>query len=72
MDTTQTAKTIIAAARRHVGEGAMPSSAALCLSDAEALLSTDPRAAAQWALRSLAYSVGILHADHRSAAALLA
>lgn len=58
-------------ARKHVGNGAaMESSARLCLADAVALQDagnlTDAKARA---VKSLAYSVGIFHADYKRAAA---
>lgn len=69
---SKTAEQTVAAietARRHAGEGAMASSAALCLADAEALRKAgrldDAHAAA---LRSLKYSVGIFHPDYTTTA----
>ena len=59
-------------ARRNLG-GAMESSARLCLADAVALRDAgDLLAAKARALRSLAYSVGIMHADYRRAAGVRA
>ena len=58
---------ILIVARKHVGNGAaMESSARLCLADAVNLYTDGDYAAAERrALRSLSYSVGILHADYR-------
>jgi hypothetical protein len=55
---------IIILARKHLG-GSMESSALLCLT--QAIEHRDAGAydlARQWALRSLSYSVGILHPAH--------
>ena len=48
----------------HVEKASMKSSAVLCLADAVALLPTNPKAAHMWALKSLAYSVGVFHPDY--------
>ena len=58
---------LLIAARKHVGNGAaMESSARACLADAvRANDSGDLDAARMWALKSLAYSVGVFHDDHR-------
>lgn len=62
------AQQIITLARKHLG-GAMESSARLCLSDALTLVERgDFEYAKQRALKSLSYSVGILHPDYRRAA----
>lgn len=58
---------IIELANRHLGAGCMVSSARLCLDDARQLLAASCADARQRALRSLAYSVGILHPDYRRA-----
>lgn len=59
---------IIILARKHLG-GEMESSARLCLTDALRLYETGKHVDAKArALKSLAYSVGILHADYRRAA----
>jgi len=60
---------VIILARKHVGNGAaMESSARLCLSDAVALYDAGKLDDAKVrALKSLAYSVGINHADYRRA-----
>lgn len=60
---------ILSLARKHVGNGgAVASSARLCLTDAESAQTRgDLDAAKRWALKSIAYSVGILHADYRTA-----
>jgi hypothetical protein len=56
-------------ARKHLGKGSMESSARLCLADAIALHDKGMLDYAQArALKSLAYSVGICHADYRRAA----
>lgn len=64
---------VIALAERHAGNGAaMASSAQLCLADARRLLAAGRRVSAYAAaLRSLRYSVGILHGDHAWAASVL-
>ena len=55
-------------ARKHVG-GPMESSARICLADAVALQDAgDYEAARVRAIKSLAYSVGILHPDYQRAA----
>jgi hypothetical protein len=61
---------ILAAARKHVGNGAaMESSARLCLADAVSLKDQgDFKHAKERAVKSLAYSVGIFHADYQKAA----
>jgi hypothetical protein len=62
--------TVLALARKHLGTGAMESSARLCLSDAITLMereTPDYSAARARAIRSLAYSVRILHPDYRRA-----
>jgi len=58
---------ILIVARKHVGNGAaMESSARLCLADAVKFHAIgDYMAAERRALRSLSYSIGILHADYR-------
>jgi hypothetical protein len=63
---TEANKAIILA-RKHIGNGAlMDSSARVCLNDAlRAVEREDYRAAKMWALSSLAYSVGIFHADYQ-------
>ena len=63
---TEANKAIILA-RKHIGNGAlMDSSARVCLNDAlRAVEREDYKAAKMWALSSLAYSVGIFHADYQ-------
>jgi hypothetical protein len=63
---TEANKAIILA-RKHIGNGAlMDSSARVCLNDAlRAVEREDYRAAKMWAVNSLAYSVGIFHADYQ-------
>lgn len=63
---------VIALARKHVREGAMASSAQLCLSDAVRLHLDDgnEEAARARALKSLAYSVGMFHDDYKFAAGI--
>jgi hypothetical protein len=70
MQMVSTDKAIILA-RKHVGNGAsMESSARLCLADAINLQADgDYTNAKQRALKSLAYSVGVFHADYRKVAA---
>lgn len=53
-------------ARKHVANGAvMESSARACLADAIAQFDAGNKDSAQmWALKSLAYSVGIFHPDY--------
>jgi hypothetical protein len=61
---------IIALARQHLDGAIQESSARFCLADAIALRDDgDLEAAARRAVRSLAYSVGVLHADYQRAAA---
>jgi hypothetical protein len=68
--TNMTLEAIIIAARKHLGTGVMDSSARLCLADAlDARDRGDWDAARMWALKSLAYSVGVFHADYKRAAA---
>lgn len=61
---------VIVLARKHVGNGAaMESSARLCLADAVKLYDDGKHDDAKVrALKSLAYSVGIMHADYKRAA----
>jgi hypothetical protein len=60
-------------ARKHLGKGEMDSSARPCLADSikssakVEMSDEDWQLAAKWAIRSLAYSVGILHADYKRA-----
>ena len=66
-----TLNTLLILARKHLGTSAMDSSARLCLTDAIRLMDRDEPnydAARHRALRSLASSVGILHADYQRAA----
>lgn len=61
---------IIIIARKHIGTGVMDSSARLCLADAIALYDAgDLPSAKARALKSIAYSVGMFHADYRRASA---
>lgn len=61
----------IADARNHLGEATMLSSAEVCLSESDKAYATGDYAVAHvWATRSLSYSVGIFHPDHRRAAAI--
>lgn len=54
-------------ARKHLG-GDMESSARFCLADAIRLYDEGKYDyAKQWAIRSLAYSVGIFHPDYKQA-----
>lgn len=59
---------VIVLARKHVRTGPMQSSAELCLTDAIRLYENGklPEARKR-ALKSLAYSVGILHTDYQRA-----
>lgn len=61
---------VIILARKHVSNGAaMESSARLCLTDAVALQEKGQLDdAKRRALKSMAYSVGIFHADYQRAA----
>jgi len=62
--------TIIAVAKIHLIGGKMESSARLCLTDATYLFGKgDMIAAKHRALKSLAYSVGVLHPVYRAALA---
>jgi hypothetical protein len=61
-----TAEKAIVLARKHIGNGAvMDSSARLCLTDAINLFDAgDFEFAKKRAIKALAYSVGIFHADY--------
>jgi hypothetical protein len=60
---------VITLARKHRDEGGMVSSARLCLQTACRLDGEGSLAAARmWALKSLAYSVGVFHDDYKRAA----
>lgn len=59
---------VFALARKHLGSGAMESSARICLEDAMALNERGLLDLARArALKSIAYSVGVFHADYRRA-----
>lgn len=60
---------VIRLAAKHASNGAaMQSSAVLCLRTAESFYSLDQYQTAKfWAIKSLAYSVGIFHADYKIA-----
>ena len=59
-----TEKTIILA-RKHLGSGSMESSARHCLAEAVRLNdNNDTESARKWALKSIAYSVGVFHPDY--------
>ena len=59
---------VIVLARKHLGAGVMDSSARLCLTDAIELQAEGKLSfAKERALKSLAYSVGVFHADYRRA-----
>jgi hypothetical protein len=65
MNTTQVVEL---AAKHLLTPCAMQSSAELCYSDAVRMLANGELIAARrWALKSLDYSIGILHPDHRLA-----
>lgn len=66
---TKTNRAIILA-RKHVAKNqANESSARFCLAEAlNAVERDDYIAAHKWAVKSLAYSVGIFHPDHTAAA----
>lgn len=60
-----TTNEIITLALKHAGSGNMVDSAVLCLSDAIRLESIGMQiAATQRALKSLDYSIGVLHEDY--------
>jgi hypothetical protein len=61
--------TIIRTARQHVADDASTeASARFCLANAIAAQDADDLDAARaWATKSLAYSVGVFHADYRRA-----
>jgi hypothetical protein len=64
-----TANQTIALARKHLGSGSMESSARLCLTAAVELFDDGDLTAAHYrALKSLQYSVGIMHPDYIRAA----
>ncbi len=59
---------ILSIARTHLGKGSMESSARLCLADAVRMADDGNIAGARTsAAKSIAYSVGIFHADYQSA-----
>lgn len=59
---------ILSLARKHLGAGSMESSARLCLADAVRLADDgDIVEARRRAAKSIAYSVGIFHADYVAA-----
>lgn len=63
---------VIALADLHLGKGSMQSSALLCVQNAAQMTVIGMhRSAAQNALRSLTYSVGIFHPDHTAAKAIV-
>ncbi len=63
-----TADKVIVLARKHLGTGAMDSSARLCLKDAVELQAEGMLDYAKArALKSLAYSVGVFHQDYQRA-----
>jgi hypothetical protein len=60
-----TINNILNIARKHLGKGEMKSSARLCLAEAISLLDNgEYDLAKEWALKSIAYSVGMFHADY--------
>ena len=63
---------ILILARKHVGNGGdMDSSARFCLTEAARAVDEGRlNAARMWAIKSLAYSVGIFHPDHKRASAV--
>ena len=66
------ARQIIALAEKHLGKGDMVSSAELCLEDARRQFGLEEfRFAADHALRSVSYSVGVMHDDYLMAKAFL-
>jgi hypothetical protein len=61
---------IITLAELRVDEAEMRSSAEICISDAHRCLAAgNEEGARAWALRSLAYSVGVFHEEYQWAAA---
>jgi len=54
-------------ATKHVSKGTMASSAAVCLERAISWEQKDAMVSTYWATKSLAYSVGIFHADYATA-----
>ena len=58
-------------ARKHVITGPQKESSALfCLSDAMDMMERgDLESAKKWAIKSLAYSVGVFHSDYKRASA---
>lgn len=67
----KTTEEVLELAKQHLDNGAdMASSALSCFNDAQAFLAAGkPDLARRWAVRSLAYSVGIFHAAMVSAVA---
>ena len=60
---------VMALARKHLGKGNMESSARLCMADAVHLQERGLlEYARKRALKSLSYSIGILHSDYIKAA----
>lgn len=56
---------ILVLAKKHQEKGEMVSSAKLCIADAERAYKAGAfESAKHWALKSLAYSVGICHPDY--------
>lgn len=55
-------------ARKHLGKGNMESSARACMMDAVAQYDKgNYDAARMWAVKSIAYSVGVIHPDYKKA-----
>ncbi len=70
MRTIASTEQAIRLARKHVHKGEMNSSVRLCLADAISAMDAEQyEAAHRWAVKSLAYSVGITHPDYKRASA---
>lgn len=68
----QTAEHCITLAARNAGKGIMSSSAHACLRDAKRFAGEGRfDLVSRWCMRSLAYSVGVFHADYQEVRALV-
>ena len=68
----KTAEHCISLAAAHAGKGIMSSSAHACLRDAKRFCAEGRLdLVSRWCARSLAYSVGVFHADYQEVRALI-